>query len=405
MSMKDEQRRAAILALSLATALAGCGSDPNGETQGSTEGPLNLIHSGVQSTDDRLNYFTLTDDLASAGTIDYGQSLELPGRARLYAAEGIGFFAIGDGEDLTITRYELADDGTLVAGDRFSLQNEGVTRMGAQAVHFVSPTKAYYKDAGQTQIIVWNPSTMEIEQTIPLPGDLVREDHLTGLSDWAERDGEAYFAVSWYTPEYDQVHPGTALVRVDTDTDEVTVTEDERCRGLKTTGTMDGDLYFFSDVINGFGHAVYPDEGGQRDCILRVRPGADAFDPDYAGSLSAALPEGTAAAAMSVTDGGEVWAQAVDLSEAPSSPGSTYSDWYAAGWTWWHLPLATLDEAVQIDTDPGAYSGFTLAADGRFFVSDTEADYSATTLVDLAGEEPSPGVSFPGFTLDVARVR
>lgn len=407
------------LILTPAIALAGCGETPpsttgdsggvDGGTQtedgGATPTPQFVIHSAVQTGDGRTNYFTVVDSLSEVEELDYGSSLEVPGRARLYAEPGIGFFAIGDGEDVSVTRYELGDDGTFVAGARLSFQAQGVRAMSAQAVLFVSATKAYYKDDDQAQIIVWNPAEMTVEGVIELPAELIRADRLTDLGSWASRPGEAYFAVGWTTEEYDHVDPGTALVRIDTATDAITVAHDDRCRGLNKTATSGDALYFFSDVINGFGYAVYGEDGGQPDCALRVLPGQSAFDPAYLGSMAPALGDDEIGTIVSVTADGVAWAQVVDTTMVPTAPGTTYSQWYATGWRWVRLPLATLSDPVRVSTTPGAYSGFTMVSGSAFFVAEAAADYSESTLVDLSGDAPAPGVSFPGFVLDVARVR
>ncbi|AKF09900.1 hypothetical protein [Sandaracinus amylolyticus] len=414
-----------FLASLLALTLVACGDDdsPADDTDAGTqpdagaidaaladasepvEDPLFVLHSAVQSTEGRTNYFTAVSSLAEVADIDYSSSIELPGRARLYAEPGIGFFAIGDGEDTSVTRYTLNDDGTFEEGARLSFQPFGVTSMGAQAVLFVSPTRAYYKDAGQAQIIVWNPTSMEVDEVIELPAELIRDGRVTGFSAWASRPGEAYFAVGWTTLEYDRVDAGSALVRIDTTTNAFTVTNDSRCRDLNKTGVVGDSLYFFSGVINGFGHAVYPDDGGQQDCMLRVLPGQNVFDASYAGTISSALGEDEIGTVIAVTGDGRAWAQVVDTTVAPSTPGSTYNEWYAAGWRWVSLDLATVGDLVRIAGEPGAYSGFTVVDGTRFFVSQTEADYSETTLLDLSSGTPAPGITFPGFALDVARAR
>src|SRR5688572_21544922 len=367
--------------------------------------PQFLLHSAVQGDDGgRLNYFTPVSSLATVATLSYEGSLELPGRARLYAAPGVGYFAIGNAEGVSLQRYELID-GRFVPGASMSLQSYGVSSLGAQAVLFASPTLAYYKDDRQGLIIAWNPSSMTIEDVIELPASLARDGYVMGLSDWASRDGEAFFAVGWSTPEYDRVAPGAALVRLDLATRELSISSDDRCRGLQTAANFDGTLYFFSDVINGFGHAVYPGDAGQQDCILRVVTGATSFDPLYAASMAGAFPPNTNATAVAVTDGGEVWVQLADLAVAPTTPGSTYNEWYADGWTWWHLPLETLSGAVRVELPPGAYSGTAFTAGSRLFISQSAADYALTTLVDVSAPAPTPGLSFPGFSLDVARIR
>lgn len=382
------------------------GAEPNepGAVPPAGTSPGFLLHSAVEGESGRLNYFTPVDSIAAAELVSYDRSLELPGRARLYAEPGVGYFAIGDAEGVTLQRYELVD-GRFVPGAALSLQAYGVSSLGAQAVLFASPTRAYYKDAGQGSIIVWNPSDMRIEQVLDLPPSVVRDGYVMGVSNWVRRAGEAYFAVGWSTPEYDRVLPGVALVRLDLDTNQLTLVEDQRCRGLDATANVDGTLYFFSDVINGFGHAVYPGDAGQQDCILRISPGNTTFDPDYVGSIAGALPPNTSGSVVAVTEQGELWAQVADLSIAPTSPGSTYGEWYADGWSWWHLPLATLQGAVPVPQPAGAYSGFAVTLGQSLFISQTTPDYSSTTLLDVSHAVPAPGLTFAGFTLDLAQLR
>lgn len=367
-------------------------------------GPLYLVHSAVEGDEGRMNYFTTVDSLTAPRVLDYAGSLELPGRARVYAGPEPGSVWIGDAESMTLERRSLDGEGRLVPGGRLSLQALGVTSLGAQALVFVSPDKAYYKDAGQAQVIVIDAREMLIEAVLPLPAELVRDGLVTTLSDWAVRDGEAYFAAGWTTETYDRAAPGAVLVRVDTETDELSVSEEPRCRELSTASELDGSLYFFSGVINAFGHAVYPGEGGQEDCFLRVLPGERSFDPAFLGTLGAGLPARRGPTAVALTPDAVVWAQVADLDLAATTPGATYSEWYQDGWSWWSLPLAGTG-ARRIEQPPGAYSGSAIAFDGAFLISQAAPDYSQTTLVDLSSGAPRPGLAFAGFTLDVVPLR
>jgi len=396
-------RTAILLALTAALAV-GCETDDPAGPDISNEGPLYIVHSALESPDGRVNYFTATNTLAS-GELDYGHSLTLMGRPRLYAQEGLGYFAVANAEDVEITRYTIDDEGHFVAGDTISLHHHGVRSLGAQAVYFASPTRAYYKDPNEAQVIVWNPEEMVVEKTIDLPASLIRENRVTSFGDWVAREGEAYFTVGWTSQTYDRVDPGLALVRIDTTTDEVTITEDDRCRGIETAANVDGTLYFFSGVISPFGYHVYGNDGGQPDCILRIVPGETTFDADWVGSLAASLPDGTAATAATVDENGRVWVQVVDLSTAPSAEGTTYGEWYAADWTWWHLQVPGFDEAVRAPSAAGAYSSFTVGTEDAFYISQTASDYSETTLIDLSGESAVPGLNLPGFVLDIVRIR
>jgi hypothetical protein len=342
--------------------------------------------------------------LAEPVQLDYGQALVLKQRPRLYAQPDLGFFAIADAEKMTITRYTLDANDKMVAGGSFSLQQLGIKSLGAQAVYFVSATKAYYKSADEGLIVVFNPTEMTVTRTIDLPRDVLKDGTTTSISQWAAADGQAYFVLGWTSKLYDRVLPGVKLVRIDTATDEVTITDDTRCRGMYKTADVDGALYFFSDVINAFGHAVYPNEGGQPACALRINKGATSFDPGYVGDVAGAFGPNLTGAIMSVADG-VAWAQVADLTVTPKAIGTTYTQWYAKGWRWYRVPFATLKQATPAPSQVGAYGAFTIAEGKAFFISEASQEYGKTTLIDVSAETPKPGVSFAGFLLDVARLR
>ena len=247
---------------------------------------------------------------------------------------------------------------------------------------------------------------MVIVKTLPLPRELVKQGYITSLSQWASREGEAYFTVGWTTPTYDRVLPGTVLVRIDTATDELTQVSDSRCRDLFKTARLGKTLYFFSGVINGLGHTAYSAEnGGQQDCILRISEGQRTFDADYVGTVSTALGAGKVGTVISVTEDGRALVQVADTSITPSAPGTSYSEWYSKGWSWWSVPLQSPSSAVSVPGEPGSYSGFAVSAGSSFFISQSTTDYSVSTLTEMSSGTPKAGVSFPGFVLDVARVQ
>lgn len=394
------------LSLVAVLVLGACSDAESGDDSGEkVEGAAYLLHSAVESGDDRLNYYSLVKDPGEAVQLDYARSLELPGRARLYAERGIGYFALGDAEDISITRYELKDDGSFVAGKKLSLQQEGVQWMETQGVLFISPTKAYYKDSSQGQIIVWNPKEMTVERSIPLPEGVMREGWETSLSLWAKRERDAFITVGWTSPDYDRVAEGTLLIRIDYETDELTVTEDDRCRSPWMTAQHDGSLYFFSEVINGFGYTLNGDAGGQKDCILRIREQDDGFDQDYVGSVAGALDDNEVGTGMAITEDGRVWYQVVDTDALGLEPGATYAEWYAKGWTWQHFDLESLSDRQKGEGEAGAYSGIAFALDAGFFITETAEDYSDTKLIKLDDGKRSEGLSFPGFALSLVQLQ
>lgn len=392
----------------LAAAVVACGparDDEDDDKDPGDDTALFLVHSAVETDGVRMNYFSLVDSLVKEVELDYADSLELPGRPRLYTAQGRDSFLIGDGESPVITKYTV-EAGELVAGDSVSLQPFGVAALGAQAVLFVGENKAYYKDNAQNQVLVIDLEEMAVEKTLSLPAELTKTGLRTSLSEWAGRDGEAFFTVGWSSAQYDRVEPGSVLVRIDTETDELTTVTDDRCRGISKVASHDGALYFFSGVINGLGYAAYADDdGGQQDCILRISEGRSTFDEDYLGTVADALGERYVGTVVSIDTEGNAWIQVADLEITPNGPGTSYSQWYSAGWSWWSVPVATLDGAVQVPGEPGAYSSQAFSASEGYFITRASSEYGTSTLVNLAGEEPADGLSFPGFALDVAQLR
>jgi hypothetical protein len=85
--------------------------------------------------------------------------------------------------------------------------------------------------------------------------------------------------------------------------------------------------------------------------------------------------------------------------------GTTYDEWYATGWTWQSIDLATLSKREKVTKKSGAYSGFAVSSQEGVFLSETADDYSRTTLVKIDQGERAEGLSFAGFTLGVERIR
>lgn len=132
---------------------------------------------------------------------------------------------------------------------------------------------------------------------------------------------------------------------------------------------------------------------------------ASGFDPGYVGSIAPTLGANEIGTGIAITSDGRAWFQVVDTTMVPTDPGTTYGEWYDNGWTWRHVDLASLGDPVTALAEPGAYAGIAFVLGTSFFISQTAADYSETTLINLSGGSPQQGVSFPGFTLDVARIR
>lgn len=350
------------------------------------------------------SYFHVLPGLGADVTFDLQQALEVPGSAKLYSAYDLGWFAIGSGEAPIITRYELDAAGTLVPGQSMSLLGQGVTDLW-DTLYFVSPTKAYYPDRPGGQLIVWNPSTMEVTGTVPLP-DTLRPGYLA-LYGYAPivRGNELLISVGWFDWDVtDSALPETGVVVLDTTTDSVVRFDtDTRCGGVTQPITLpSGDAYLVSSALAGAAHRL-----GRLDtapCALRIPAGSNQLDPDY--SLSLEGVTGSNLAGEPVPAGDYVFLRAFDDTLATmEGPMATWELTSQAAWRWLRWDPSASEPAQLSDMTPSTADVSWFQVDGRVYGSETTPDYSQTTLIELSAEGPIRALTAPGFLHGVARVR
>jgi hypothetical protein len=352
------------------------------------------------------SYFHLLGSIEAGTKVDVTQALEVPGAAKLFALEGIGWFAIGDGEAPTITRYTLDEDGRLAPDASVSFLDYGVQYLWDE-LYVVSATKAYYPDPDQSQLVVWNPTEMTVTGTVPLP-DTIRDGFVSyyGLTPLV-RGTDLAFTVSWFDWNVnDEVLGETGLVVLDTATDTVTsFTTDDRCGGIvQGIEVASGETYFVSSALAAAVHVF--GRIPTAPCALRVPAGGTAFDPGY--HLALAEVTGGMPAGEPVPDGdGGFYVRALDLDAAKVKEGA--SSWSLTGqtvWQWWSFDpvtqTATRDEAIA----PATADAFWFELDQGVYASQTNGDYTETQLVEVTGADgPTPAITLPGFLQGIARIR
>lgn len=380
--------------------LAGAGPDDGADE------PLFLIQSRVFPPEGTIGLLTPTRSLDAE--LDYSRSLEQPGGGVLYARPGLGTFLIGSGEEPTITRFEVGPGDTLVPGSKLSFAGYGVLYMYAgDSLVFVNPRKAYYLDLDQLQAIAFDPTEMVITGTTSLAG-AAREGFLTSFGQVVQRDDAIYFPGQWYAePDWDRVPSGSMLVRIDPETDTVTITQDSRCTGMYVTMTTDaGDTYWFSDSYNTFARRGYGPDRGVPDCALRLRAGETTFDPSW--QLDLATRVGGASAVPILRAGGSrMWIRVLDESAASlPTPADFNTVNTAPAWQWYLLDVESEAPAVRNDERPlSAVGGLGMYIDGRSFVSTENADYSESTLLELTPDGFLTRATVRGVVDNVVRVR
>jgi hypothetical protein len=392
------------LVLSLVVAgLAACGD--NGALPGDDDDPAFLVATRIFDDSSTTSFFHVVPSLEAGTTIDLSKALEIAGSAKLYAIPGGGWFAVGAGESPRITRYTIEDDA-FVIGDAIDFRNYGVKDLWP-TLYVVSATKAYYPDRQGQQLIVWNPTTMQITGNIALP-QTAREGFLSlyGYTPILRGD-RLVFSVGWFDwVTTDTVLPETGLVVIDTTRDEVVrFDSDARCGGItETIVTPSGDAYYVSSALAGSAHRL--DRLATAPCALRVQAGADAFDPGYLVKLDD-LTAGAVAGEPVPGGGNTVLLRVFDETLATVTPDkATWELTSQAAWQWWRWDVTT-SVAARVDAlAPATADVLWFQVDGHVYGAQTKTDYSETTLIDLTADGgPRPALTAPGFLHGLARAR
>jgi hypothetical protein len=381
------------------------GADGDAGAPGNPEATF-LLGTRVWDDTSTTSYFHLVSSIESGVTVDEDQALEVPGAAKLFAIQGAGWFAIGDGEAPIITRYTISDQGRLVEAGNLSLLNYGIERLW-DTLYVVSPTKMYYPDREGQRLIIIDPSAMEITGEVDL-GETGRAGFLSVFSyAHLQRGSDILFSVAWIDwNETDSILGETGLVVLDTESDTVSRFDvDSRCGGITTpVETSSGDVYFVSSALAAAAHRL--DRLPTAPCALRVRAEDDAFDADYLESL-----EGLTGNALvgEPVPGGEstIFLRAFDESLGTVADGAlTWELTSQSAWRWLRWTPGTAELSPVAALEPSTSDVLWFRVDGKVYGTETTANYSETTLIELtAAGAPRRALTAPGFLHGVARVR
>jgi hypothetical protein len=397
------------LALLLLAVGSGCSepaTDPIAPAGGGAGGtdPVYLLGTRVWDDAASTSYFHLASSLEAGTEIDASKALEVPGAAKLYGIADLGWFAFGNGETPTLTRYTLTESGALAPGAEVSLVGYGVASLW-DTLYVVSPTKLYYPDRENARLIIINPEQMTIEGEVELP-ETIRDGYLALYGYQPHfRNGELLFSVGWFDWQNDRVLPETGLVVLDTATDSARLEVDDRCGGITTSvETTSGDVYFVSSALAGATHRI--GRLATKPCALRIRVGSSEFDSDYLGRLEDVTGFAISGEPIPAGDNA-LFLRALD--EDLASIAADTASWDITGqsaWRWWRWDVATgkAEELTELRASTADVVWFQVGA--RVFGTETKADYSETTLLELTAEDgPRHALTAPGFLHGVAQIR
>jgi hypothetical protein len=403
------------LALVACTACDDVDEPSPGLTPSDPDQPLYVVASRVRSPEGGSTLIRAISSL-QAGQVDLSAGLEVPGFGAAHGSLALpGAVFVANVEAPEITRYAIANDG--------SFQREGVVSFGnflsgqaPRTIVFASATKAYAISVETYQIFVWNPSDLTITNVLDL-GALERDGFAPMWVFNATIQGDQLFIpVSWARLGGDPGStPDSAVVIVDTRSDELQISAEGRCGGLRAMfKSQANDFYFASSAgAPATWNRLYGERGGSSPCLVRWRAGQSAADADFL-LLPSTLAPGHVPVDFSPAGPAHLIFQALDESLVAITPQVTPEQlWGSPAWRFWQVPIAVLETPVEgagvaqpMALPASALNALRFEVDGRNFIPQVQGDYSTTVLIDVTDPlATTEGPSVVGSVGNLFRVR
>lgn len=395
------QRLTLLLSIAIAL-LPACSDDGSANGGNGANGDTSYILAGTRTTPDgvRVMFVSAQPSLA-AGNIELDTALEIPGGKRAWAYKD-ALYVFND-ERLSVQKIKVID-GSPRQVDEVSMQGTGVASFGNGAA-FASDDKAYYFDLPNSQVIIWNPSAMELVETKRLNG--VTREGFPGTDTDRPRfiDGNIYLSLAWNNYIDIALYPFGGAMVFSPETDEViAVAEAPNCANTQDTMVTDaGDFYVVCDPYNAmfqrFGDPDYVDS-----CLVRIKRGELEFDPDF--RLDLRTVTGGRLAGLA-TPGSDDTFYTLALHEDRLSAEVNDDVFNVMLEDAWHLWRGSLNggagEMVEgLDYISGYHFEFPIGEES--YVSQPASDLSSTALFSLEDQTAEKLLTFPGLLWMVDRL-
>jgi hypothetical protein len=310
---------------------------------------------------------------------------------------------ISDAESPVVTRYGFGQDGSFVEEGRIGFSD--YTSGFASIELLLSPTKAYMTGGDSNQIVIWNPSTMQITGTLDLPIFEARngiEPNISFNRGLGAVQGRVYASVGWFDYENYQTVGQSEVVIIDTENDVVLEPLPVPCMDMDgASSDAEGNVYLTNWVYSPGASLVNDFDPA---CSARVPSGSDAIDPawqlryvDVTGGM-----EGAALRYLGNNDAGHpvgTFSAFTDDVASYDPQADDLYDWLFTDpkWELWTVDLVTLEGRRVESESLGKYAGgyYVEHHEGQSYVLVAGGDYASTAIHTLTPE----GVSQPAFDI------
>lgn len=392
LQLLDHFGRRLLMAGAVALAIGCGGSDGAPEANPASAGYLGSVSIELPGSE-WSSYTAIVQEVDDATDASLRAGLETPEWVAPKAYHGA--ICIPSHSEASLTRYTTDGGGHLTKEATVSFLDYGI---GHVEPVFIAPDKAYVFDDAGGQIVIFDPTAMELTgETIDV------SDLLAGpAADYAgylpatlanfsrQRDGRLFVPVRWANWDSEERFvPLAGLLIVDTARDAPVklLTDGRLTDSIYTVMTDSGDIYLFTGAIGvAFQHVLGNARPGG---ALRVRSGQEEFDPDFYVDLDEAVG-GRPASTPVWSSGTSVLLKVYHDEQQPiteeikANPIGMLSQ---AAWRYWEIDLEGGHPPREIQGIPWTSTdGFFYdlrASGGPLFIGVMAADFGRTTLYEV----------------------
>jgi hypothetical protein len=385
-----------------------CGSDgeqgPDEERDDDPAGTGFYVIATAISDDDGASTYVRVMDHVEEGELDLSQAREFAGWSDLKVHEGQLF--VSSGEAPRVFRFDVSDDGKLVDKGNIDFGAYSSTANMYEQI-FIAPDEAYLLGSGG-EYVVWNPKTLEITGTIPLPELPAREliEPAPSLDrGMIVRDGKLFHAVAFTNYKDYEMVASSAILVTDIAQGKVVQTIEASCPDLNVVDRdASGNLYFSNWVYSPAATLLHEDA---KACVIKIPSGKAEINESWTTTF-ADVTGGREAAALSVLASGRALVSVFFEDNQPfdAATDDIFAWVFGANWKSYTLDLGNkaASEVHGLGWHSGGY--YMSRFDEKSYVLLPGDGYTTTTVYELSEDgSASPLLHTNGWATRLERVR
>lgn len=402
------------LAPALASLLVGCSgdaADSGAHGGGDEQARAYLVSREVVTGSGTSETVVSVLPDTSEQSVPEGAGISVPGYSQAFAE--LGYVFATNGEEVSLTRYEVDEKNQLVEPKVLSFMSYG-SKIGQ---FFVFSAERGYMISPDGVVVVWNPTTMEIESDAPLQGferngfsgaTVTGRDAQLAINESARRTGYLNLPITWSDWNNVKLEPVLAVLSVSTTdaSDQVLAVSDCSAYSLWVVNGRDDNLYVMGSPA--WGPFYHHGEEVPGSAFARFLTATREFDAGYCESVSD-LTDGDQGGIALEYEKGKFLLRAIDEDVASASSSDNYFADVQSACSFYQGDIdergeLTLSEKPGMGVDGACFGGF-FSVDGDPYFSTPGSDGMKNWLSRWDGGELVQTVELTGFPQSFERVR